>query len=438
MKWNWNDLFGNAYYIEIKNDERKYFGLDEIASHWEKSEFYSKTNICYKRTSVFWEKDTIKKVIFEENRIRDDKVICSRFYQEFDTSIETENREMILPFTARGKKKKVTATNILAITPFGCQFFYSLRYVSGKQQADIWVNNPRNNQQLAIGEEEKVSRIVTPEDFRCFMEEYVRTCPDYYFDRVKRMQTEKHKTVKYRPGDIFRVEMDRFHYAYGLITGEVKKIQKWSELPERHSMHSLMMVPVMVRFFELVTTNGELKANDLKNISLGRVEIYGDNDIIWGTHPIVDHKELEENDIEFHLICTKYFREDKHSTVFTQDFLMKDNLIKVPREYNLYVEWGTATVTLTFDQISEKLKEYLTGYSSPHGGVAMGIYPNVLLLSEEEKLNVYTYKYDLLEKHNQSMREELFSCLGLEKDADFDDFAEKFGGLKKAEILKKY
>ena len=101
MKWTWTELFGNDYYIEIKNSERKYFGLNEIASNWEKSEFYSKTNICYKKTVVFGEKDTIKKVIVEENCMTDDGMVHSRYYQEFDTVIETENREMILPLTTR-------------------------------------------------------------------------------------------------------------------------------------------------------------------------------------------------------------------------------------------------------------------------------------------------------------------------------------------------
>ncbi|MCI6429294.1 MAG: immunity 26/phosphotriesterase HocA family protein [Lachnospiraceae bacterium] len=437
MKWNWNELFGNDYYIEIKNSERKYFGLNEIASNWEKSEFYSKTNICYKKTVVFWKKDTIKKVIVEENCMTDDGMVHSRYYQEFDTVIETENREMILPLTTRGRKKKVSATNILAITPFGCQFYFSLESISEKPRACIHVCNPRNNQKLAIGEEKRISKIVTSEDFRMFIEAYISTCPDDYFDRIERMRTKEHKTVKYQPGDIFRVEMDRFHYCYGLITGEVKKIQKWPELPERHSMRSFMMVPLMIRFFEFVTSDGKLKAADLQDIPLGRVYICGDNDIIWGTHPIVDHKNLEVSDVEFHLICTKYFNEDKHSTVFTQDFLLRENRIAVPKEYNLYIEWGTATARLAYSQLSDKLKEYLANYHSPHGGVFVSIYPDTLLLSEEEKRNTYTYRYDLMENHNQGLRKELFSCLGLDKNADFDDFAAKFGGLKKSEILEK-
>ena len=35
------------------------------------------------------------------------------------------------------------------------------------------------------------------------------------------------------------------------------------------------------------------------------------------------------------------------------------------------------------------------------------------------------------------MRMELFSCLGLEQNATFDEFAVRFGGLTKKEILAK-
>jgi len=437
MKWNWNELFGNDYYIEIKNDERKYFGLDEISVSWDKTEFFSKTNICYKRTVAFWKEDTIRKVIVEENRMTEDGVIRSRYYQEFDTVIETEKREMILPLTERGKKKKISATNILAITPFGCQFCFSLQSISEKPRAYIRVSNLRNNQELAIGEEDIIRKIRTPEDFRIFLKKYISSCPSYYFDRIERMRTEKHKTVKYQVGDIFRVELDRFHYVYGVITGEIKQIRKWKELPKRHSLRSLMMVPIMIRFFEFVTTDGELSVVDLKDIPLGRVKICGDNDIIWGTHPIIGHRHLEVKDIEFNLVCTKFINESSHVTVFTQDSLMKDKLIQTPRDYQLYVEWGTAVTKLNYDQISDKLKRMLLDYHSPHGGVSIGIYPDGVFLSDEEKEELYTYKYNLMEKHNQEFKAELFKCLGLKENAGFDDFAEKFGGLKKRAILEK-
>ena len=51
--------------------------------------------------------------------------------------------------------------------------------------------------------------------------------------------------------------------------------------------------------------------------------------------------------------------------------------------------------------------------------------------------NPYMHRYDLLNDSNREFREELFTCLGLSKDAAFDDFAGKFGGMTKAEIVER-
>lgn len=107
-------------------------------------------------------------------------------------------------------------------------------------------------------------------------------------------------------------------------------------------------------------------------------------------------------------------------------------MIKYPDSYNLYVEWGTATTILPYEKISEKLKEYLKEYRSPHGGVATRI-DNIALRGEKS----FEYKFNLLNDINKEMREELFRCLQLEANADFDDFAKEYGGLTKEEILRR-
>ena len=99
----------------------------------------------------------------------------------------------------------------------------------------------------------------------------------------------------------------------------------------------------------------------------------------------------------------------------------------------IHIEWGTAQTELSFLDLSQKLREYMQNYNSPHGGNRLCI-PADLLLNKE---NYYTYKNNLLEERNRHIKNELFSYIGLPEDASFDDFARKFGGLTKAEILKK-
>ncbi len=430
----WDALFGKDFYFKIENDERRYLGLNEVEDDWEITQFYSKTNLWHKRTSVFWCENLVKKVIVEEKRVNEER-ITYECITEYDTNLQTENREWLLPLTSRGKKKKVNATNILAVDPFGCGFHFHLDTLQ-ESSVSMSIYNPRNNKHIAIGEWDRINKIKNDAGFHDFMSYYMQTCPPDYFDKIKSLRESKHVTVKYKTGDIFRIEIDRFHYGYGIITGQIRQIRKWKELPEHHSLRKLMMVPIMVRYYDIRTTNGNLSADELSGVPLGRVDICGDNDIIWGTHKIVGHKELQEDDIEFNLVCTKIQELSDNSTVHTYDFLVSDGIVDYPGKFNLYVEWGTAAAILPFERISETLKEYLKEYRSPHNGVSVGagtLLQNMLLYGE----SAYEYKYNLLNDINKNMREELFRCLGLDSNTEFDDFARRFGGLTKKEIVKR-
>lgn len=434
MSTKWDALFGLDFYFHITNAERRYLALNPIDATWDISQYYSKTNLWHKRTSVFWCGNNIKKVILEQKRVSDGD-ITYECITEYDTDLKTENREWLLPFTARGRKKKITPANILAIDPLGCGFHFHLDTANGIS-VNMAIYNTRNHKEIATGEWDRIHKIRNDADFHEFMNYYMETCPPNYFDKIRRLRESRHVTVKYHTGDVFRMDIDRFRYCYGIITGQVKKIQKWKEMPEHHSLRNVMMVPIMVRFYDCYTENADMSIEELSKFPLGRVEICGDNDIIWGTHAIVGHKKLQEDDIEFNLVCTKLQNLSDKTTVHTYDMLVSDGIIKKPESYNLYVEWGMATTILPFDKISNKLREFLKEYRSPHGGVSIGVGTSVQskLVQGEE---AFDYRYNLLNDVNQDMREELFRCLGLDANASFDDFAKKYNGITKSEILER-
>lgn len=431
MAFNWDEQFGSEYFITVTNEERRYLGLDPIQDDWEITQYTGKTNITYSRTTVFWNDAEIRKVIVEEIRLPEgENIPVSRSISEHDTFLKTDNRKTLLPLTAKGKPKPVTASNILAITPFGSTFELSVDNRHSNAAVHMYIYNARNCRVIPIGEKERVARILNDEEFHRFMEYYMSSCPADYFDRVSLLRTAKHKTVKYKTGDVFRIELDRFNYCYGMITGRIKDMRKWTELPERHSFRHLMMVPIMIRYFELTTTRSDMTVAELAQYPLSRMAICGDNDIIWGRHSIIGHKELTGNDIEFNLVCTRTKHVDSHSTMHTYDGLSSDGIIPWEERYNLYVEWGTASVILPFEQISDRLRLFLKDYKDMHGGVHIGIFPDF------EAVNIYS-RMDLLNPNNAPMKAELFICLGLNPDAEFDDFAKAFNGLTKAEILKR-
>lgn len=432
MATKWDSMFGSEFYFVITNEERRYLGLNPIEAEWEVSQFYSKTNLWHKRTTVFWCKDTIKKIIYESKRVSRERITYESI-MESDEEILSENREWLLPRTNRGKKKKVNATNIFSCSSAaGCWFHFHLD-TADKATVSMSIASGRNHKRIATGEWDRIKNIRNDADFHEFMKYYMETCPPDYFDKIKALRECKHVTVKYKTGDVFRMEIDRFHYGYGIITGRIREIQKWKELPSQHSLRKLMTVPIMVRYYDICTTDANLSVEELAQIPLGRIDICSDTDILWGTHSVVGHKELQEDDIEFNLVCSKIESlEDEHLTVHTYDFMVAEGIHQYPESYNLYVEWGTASTILEYKDISQKLREYLKEYCSPHGGVCMGI--TWRSLGDEE---CFINKNNLLNDKNRDMREEVFRCLGLNSDACFDEFAKKYGGLTKEEILQK-
>ena len=66
----------------------------------------------------------------------------------------------------------------------------------------------------------------------------------------------------------------------------------------------------------------------------------------------------------------------------------------------------------------------------------MGIDPRDAVPDEKHR-QYDNYKNNLLNPKNREFLNEIFACLGLEPNTDFDSFAKKFGGLTKSEILKR-
>ncbi len=424
--------FDSRFLITLTDEERKYLSLAPISPTWTISEYRSKTNFWHTRTAVFFEGDTIVKVISENKRILEDGTANYETYTEYDTALLTDSRTALLPLTSRGKPKRLSASNILAVSPFGCSF--CLKYETGTD-TQIRLTNPRANKTFPLGEWDTVSAIRSESDFHAFMNGYISSCREDYFEKLQSFRTAKKVTVKYRIGDIFRMELDRTRYCYGIITGEVRQFRAMSELPEKHSMRHLMMVPIMVRLYRLVTDDANLNADGLKDIPLGRTEIVADNDIIWGTHSIIAHKQLTPDDLEFPFVCTKVIAPSPHTTPFTLDMLMHDGLIP-QREYTLYIEWGFAQTSLPYHRLSDRLKKFLRNYSSPHGGVCTGIDARHAVPDQKLRQS-FSYRSNLLNSENQDILNEIFACLNLPEDTDFDRFAQRFGGLTRSEILSR-
>lgn len=428
----------SIYCIMLTDEERQYLALNALKPQWETVSSYSVTYWRKKRTVLFYDENTIVKVIYEEYSVNDDGSFCWRNYREFDTHLPTDNRQTLLPLTSRGRPKPITPTNIMAIMPFGCDV--SIYLQEGKSH--IYAGNKRNNQEIAIGENDRVKNIMSDEDFHEFMKYYMPTCPDDYFERIAAVRNMEHQTVIFKAGDIFRCQVDRQHYAYGIILGKTRELEKWNDLPAEHSFRHLMTQPIIVRMYDFVTTDKEMTAKKLSGKSLRPPVVCSDNDIIWGTHKIIDHKQLEPDDIQFNIQLARQMVKNEHITPFTAEAFVKFSP-KTPPKMNtpksLYIEWGFSSFEIPWENVPDNIRHLLDEGAYFDGGVAMNISSDLCgktlddILKETPKHKI---QHNLLLPENRNKFNLVMNFLGLPDNCTLDDFAAKYGGISRQEYIE--
>lgn len=429
----------SVYCIMLTDEERRYLALDPLDKSWETVSMYSVTYWLKKRTVLFYEGNTIVKVIYEEHSVNEDGSYNWRSYNEFDTHLETDNRTMLLPLTSRGRAKPITPTNVMAIMPFGCNLYIYLQ----NEKSSILANNLRNNQFIYVGEIDRVRKITSDEDFHEFMRYYIHTCPDDYFEQIAAVRNMEHQTVIFKAGDIFRCQIDRQHYAYGIILGKTRELEKWNELPAEHSFRHLMTQPIIVRMYDFVTTDKEMTTKSLSGKPLRPPVACSDNDIIWGTHKIIDHKQLEPDDIQFNIQLARQVVKNEHITPFTAESFVKmspkNPKPKINEPRALYVEWGFSSFEIPWENVPDNIRQLLDEGLYYYGGVALSIRTDLCgktlddILKENPKRMI---QYNLLLPENRDKFNLVMNFLGLPNDCTLDDFAAKYGGISRQEYIE--
>ncbi len=182
------EIYGNwEHIIELDNRRRHYFGLCDLDPSWHKEVRYSVTHSLYKRTDVYFEGNSIRKVIYESKFLRQDGSFVASEYIERDMNVETDDRYLLLPKTSRGKKKPWTASllmNTLSYFNVSLEVDLTRRYIRAY--------NFRTNEELQLppftltGKENLSSSI----EFYTYVDEYIRGIPADHESALRRFRGE--------------------------------------------------------------------------------------------------------------------------------------------------------------------------------------------------------------------------------------------------------
>lgn len=374
----------------LTNLERKYFGLNPIKENWER--------VDIKETyTIYFDGDCIRKTISfsdADNRID---------YQEKDTLILTKNRQIVLPKTDKGKEKKLNYSSVSSINPSGCIFSMNLMFdFNGtKYSSNVRARNNTNSLELPINSD---NNLATIEEYRSWLKKYIETCPKDYFEKVDKMKNTHHKTMKYYNGDIFRFEIDREYYGFGLIIGQLQKIKKDKIINDRHAFYSTMTVPLIVRLYKFKTKDKGLAINEITKNKLLDPFIMSDNCVIWGLYDIVGSKELTENDIEF--------------PFHVGESLEKQNYIRLC--------WGIGCIVL---EEYDKMPNEINNNKYLNHGVVTGI--NTVNFDKN-----ISNEIEVTNRIDEVVKKVALNYFGISENISFNEFNLKYNGMTKEQYVK--
>ena len=156
--------------IELNDRRRHYFGLSSLKPDWHKEVRYSVTHAIYKRTEVYFDGNSIKKIIYEEKQLARDGTLTSRLYRERDMIAETEDRYLLLPKTSRGTKKPWTPSLLDTFTYVGPSL--DIDFSWGVLVSYNW----QNKKKLPLPDR----KVKSPIEFYTYTDEFIRKLPDNY------------------------------------------------------------------------------------------------------------------------------------------------------------------------------------------------------------------------------------------------------------------
>ena len=159
--------------LQLDDRMRHYYGLSKLDPSWDKEVRFSRLYDDFTRTEVYFEGNSIRKVISEVGHLIDDGSFEIFDYTEFDSIAETEDRYLLLPKTSKGRKRPWTPSLLQTFTYMGVYLNVNL---GGRT---FFTFNYRNNKSLPLP---GIPCAKSPLEFYTYTDNYIRNVPEDYED----------------------------------------------------------------------------------------------------------------------------------------------------------------------------------------------------------------------------------------------------------------
>jgi hypothetical protein len=222
-------------------------------------------------------------------------------------------------------------------------------------------------------------------------------------------------------GDIIKVSLDDGLYGYAIIIVKFQDLQKLNIIPEGHPFSRMLTIPLIVRIYNVLTNDENIKLDELIKIPYKKCVIVSDKNVLRGKYPIIAHKNLNEDDIDFPYI---YGVKSESCMDFRTHEEILNHFKNRPNEnIEAYFSWGFGIIKNKNNKLRNNLPNFLTKECGP--SVSFG-------LGESD------FGKDSLTPYQLKIKNDLpnvYKYFGLRMDITFDEFNKKYNGYTRNELL---
>jgi len=401
--------------FELTNDQRLYFGLEPIASGWEK--VLLKRDTYRPESTIYFDGDTIKRHIIST----DDK------YEEKQYDDQTRERAYLLPVTTKGKEKKLTASVLESRQPQGvyCYLDKHNRILIGSYDTqttfyDSWLNNRDSTVLRPINE--------------C-VSHFISETPTTYLTEIDVFKKAKRKNVKFKRGDIFAFKINLHEYAFGHILLNIDDLKKKGLISKEHGLTLIMGKPVLINLYAFTSKSKNIDVEQLSNEPRLPSDYIMDNKLFYGEYEIIGNKQLSANEMDFPMSYGRHM-DARRNTVFFQWGLIH---IELPfSSFNKYLSANNRLVpeTSSSRNVYNPYGYYGVGFSSRYVGKDIEDTIETGGIFDYENNAGFKVNFDLRNPQNQTIKNEIMCAFGLDPAKSYDENCTIANTINTAALLK--
>ena len=262
---------------ELTNEQRLCFGLPLVEETWEKVTVKPSPYDKY-TTVAYLEGNHICKVILCAENVPADAM-----YSEFQVdAMLSDDRQMLLPKTSKGKEKLFSSSNLLKYTRIGMSLQYSRRTLS--------LVNLTSEEAFYRSDYDGVI-LDGFESFIQWVEEWCKNTEAKEQTEIERFAENKRIHQKFKEGDFFRFRINRSLYGYGRILIDYNQMRK-KNIP---FWDMFMGKPLCVAVYHIATERADVTPEELQDLLTLPSQMIMDNIFLYGECRIIGNLPIEND-----------------------------------------------------------------------------------------------------------------------------------------------